>query len=81
MNQPKAYGSFVKRGDHIFRTSAYIQWGESEKSIGSCLLLNPGSANFDKINSKLTTSLHTLGYADGEINTDPTMIQLIEHFA
>lgn len=78
MNRPKAFGAFVKRGDYTFRTSAYIQWGESEKSIGSCLLLNPGSADFDKINSNLTTSLNTLGNADGEVNTDQTMKQLIK---
>jgi hypothetical protein len=77
MNQPKAYGSFIKRGENTFRTSAYIQFGESEQSIGACLLLNPGSANFDK-SSELYSSLQTLGYSDGKINTDPTMRQLIK---
>ncbi|MDU2209944.1 MAG: hypothetical protein E7E18_01470 [Eubacterium sp.] len=77
MNLPKAYGTFTKRGEHIFRTSAFIQWGDAKQSVGSALLLNPGSAHFDKIDTKLT-ALHTLGYADGEIYTDPTMKQLIK---
>jgi hypothetical protein len=78
MNQPKAYGSFVKHGDHTFRTSAYIQWGCSEKSIGSSLLLNPGSADFNRINPSLKEKLILDSKADGEINTDPTMEQLIK---
>lgn len=74
MNKPKAYGTFVKKGENIYRTSAYIQWGYSEKSIGACLLLNPGSATFD---SELLYSLDTLGSASGWIKTeDPTMEQL-----
>ncbi|MCH6265111.1 hypothetical protein [Neobacillus citreus] len=75
MSKPKAYGTFVKRGDNIYRTSAYIQWGNSEKSIGACLLLNPGSATLDK---DLIYSLDTVGSASGWIKTeDPTMEQLI----
>jgi hypothetical protein len=77
MNQPRAYGTFTKRGDHIFRTSAFIQWGDSEQSIGACLLLNPGSADFNKINLELKVKLNTIGEAEGEIKTDPTMDQLI----
>lgn len=75
MGNPKAYGTFVKKGDNIYRTSAYIQWGDSEKSIGACLLLNPGSATLD---NELLYSLDTLGLASGRIKTeDPTMEQLI----
>lgn len=75
MNQPKVYGTFVKRGKNIYRTSAYIQWGDSEKSLGACLLLNPGSASLDK---DLSIVLDTTGSASGLIKTvDPTMEQLI----
>jgi hypothetical protein len=75
MSKPKAYGTFVKRGEHIYRTSAYIQWGDSEKSIGACLLLNPGSATLDK---DLLCSLDTIGSVSGWIKIgDPTMEQLI----
>ena len=77
MNQPKAYGTFIKRGDYTFRTSAYIQWGQSEKSIGACLLLNPGSADFIKINPNLINELNTSFKTEGEITPDPTMDQLI----
>ncbi|MCK1997511.1 hypothetical protein MPH47_09805 [Psychrobacillus psychrodurans] len=75
MNKPKAYGSFVKRGENVFRTSAFIQWGDSEASIGACLLLNPGSATLD---NELTYELDTKGSASGWVKTeDPTMQQLI----
>lgn len=75
MNKPKAYGSFVKRGDYVFRTSAYIQWGDSETSIGACLLLNPGSATLD---NELIFELETKGSVSGWVKTeDPTMQQLI----
>lgn len=77
MNQPKAYGIFIKRGEHTFRTSAYIQWGQSKQSIGVCLLLNPGSADFNKINPDLKEALNTSFEAKGEIKPDPTMEQLI----
>lgn len=76
MNQPKAFGAFIKRGDYTFRTSAYIQWGESKKSIGSCLLLNPGSA---KLDDHLIHLLEKDGAGIGFIKiADPTMKQLIK---
>ena len=75
MSNPKAYGTFIKRGDNIYRTSAFIQWENSEQSIGACLLLNPGSATLD---NELLYSLDTVGQASGWIKTeDPTMVQLI----
>lgn len=74
-NKPSAYGTFIKRGSNIYRTSAYIQWGNSVKSIGACLLLNPGSATLD---NNLSNLLETTGVAKGKIKTeDPTMEQLI----
>jgi hypothetical protein len=75
MNEPRAYGSFVKRGANIYRTSAYIQWGNSDKSIGACLLLNPGSATLD---DEISSLLDKNGFASGWVKTeDPTMEQLI----
>lgn len=44
MNHVKAYGKFVEQNGYSHRTAAYLQWGTSEKSIGSFLLLNPGSS-------------------------------------
>lgn len=44
MNHLKAYGKFVEESGYSHRTAAYLQWGTSEKSIGSFLLLNPGSS-------------------------------------
>ncbi|MDX8289115.1 hypothetical protein SLL00_04900 [Metabacillus indicus] len=75
MGGPKAHGTFVKRGSNIYRTSAYIQWGESDTSIGACLLLNPGSAALE---NDLSIQLEQEGYAEGRIKSeDPTMKQLI----
>ncbi|MDF0728928.1 hypothetical protein PY093_20150 [Cytobacillus sp. S13-E01] len=75
-NQVKAFGTFIKREDVIYRTSAYIQWGESTQSLGACLLLNPGSAI---LNEDLNAKLHSDGSASGLIQTeDPTMQQLIQ---
>ncbi|MGD6818755.1 hypothetical protein [Metabacillus sp. 84] len=65
MVQPLAYGTFTQKGNDIFRTSAYIQWGSSTESLGACLLLNPGSST---------------GSSTGEITEitiDPTMKQLV----
>jgi hypothetical protein len=74
-SQVKAFGTFIKRENNIYRTSAYIQWGDSPKSLGACLLLNPGSAVLTK---ELNRMLHSEGAASGLILTeDPTMQQLI----
>ncbi|MTH54939.1 DUF1643 domain-containing protein [Bacillus mangrovi] len=62
MDKPVAYGTFVKKGNETYRTSAYLQWGDSTESLGACLLLNPGSSK---------------GVLDGKITIDPTMNQLI----
>ncbi|MYL64185.1 hypothetical protein GLW07_12565 [Bacillus hwajinpoensis] len=75
MNKPTAYGSFKKAGGNIYRTSAYIQWGNSDKSLGACLLLNPGSAALEE---SLEEIFDKHGIASGSIrSTDPTMNQLI----
>jgi len=77
MSGPKAYGTFIKRDGHTFRTKAHIQWGEeSDESIGCCLLLNPGGTKF--VDSKLEDQLLINGGASGQIKTDPTMQQLIK---
>ncbi|WP_236035122.1 hypothetical protein [Alkalihalobacterium elongatum] len=78
MKQPKirAYGTFTKRNGNIYRKSAYIQWGDSDKSLGACLLQNPGSAT---LNEKLSSLLNTEETVTGQIKTeDPTMGQLIQ---
>ncbi|OHR67114.1 hypothetical protein HMPREF3291_11605 [Bacillus sp. HMSC76G11] len=73
MYQPKAFGTFLKKKNHLFRQSAYLQWGESEKSIGSFLLLNPGSASHEAVKD----------LRDGEsvfaqVSLDPTMKQVVK---
>ena len=74
LRKVKAYGEFAKKGAHIYRKSAYIQWGKSKESLGACLLLNPGSAT---LNDELSLSLNSQGNASGKIKAeDPTMKQL-----
>ncbi|ATY84529.1 hypothetical protein CVV65_05805 [Kyrpidia spormannii] len=75
MDKPRAYGVFIKNGTHTCRTAAYIQWATSKVSIGSCLLLNPGSA--DLIDSHNKDKLNFNGEVRGEIRLDHTMNQLI----
>lgn len=77
MDQPQAFGTFVKRYGKIFRTSSYIQWGESRQSLGAVLMLNPGSAEFGKMNPKMGLRLDQFGAAMGKIHPDQTMDQLI----
>jgi hypothetical protein len=72
-----AIGTFKRIGDHLHRTSAYIQWGTSARSLGSCLLLNPGAARFGRSSKNLETELKLWGKATGPIDTDPTMGQLV----
>lgn len=76
MNPPTAYGHYRKKGNHIYRTSTYIQWGDSKQSIGACLLCNPGSA---KLEQEVLRKLHKEGEAQGRIrNLDDTMKQLVQ---
>ena len=72
----KVFGHFHQRGEYTFRTSAYMQWGDLEQSLGCCLLLNPGSADFTKINSSFKNQLKMNGEISGVIKPDPTMEQL-----
>ncbi|KGX93032.1 hypothetical protein N781_14300 [Pontibacillus halophilus JSM 076056 = DSM 19796] len=70
----QVYGTYKKKGNHVFRTSAFIQWGTSTQSLGGCLLLNPGSAILEEgIHLKLTRD----GEAAGVVRPDLTMRQLV----
>ncbi|GGF27320.1 hypothetical protein GCM10010954_27980 [Halobacillus andaensis] len=76
ITKAKAYGSFVKEGDHVHRKSAYLQWGKSEQSLGACLLLNPGAAGLE---TEVEVSLGEAEAADGPIRAeDPTIRQLVK---
>ena len=62
-------------GENTYRTAAHLQWGNSNKSLGACLLLNPGSATLTK---SVFQTLKMTGSAYGQIQaSDPTMKQLI----
>ncbi|MBN3554016.1 hypothetical protein JYA63_07065 [Fictibacillus nanhaiensis] len=41
---PRGYAQFKVKDSGTFRTDTYLQYGDDKKSIGSCILLNPGSA-------------------------------------
>ncbi|MCZ2260649.1 hypothetical protein [Sporosarcina sp. G11-34] len=75
--QPHAYGTFVKKKNKLYRTEAYIEWGNSEEILGTVIMLNPGSASL-KINTfNDEVPVHN------ELKIDPTMkslIQMLEAF-
>lgn len=66
----KGYGVFIKKGNYIFRTEAYLQWGSSEKSIGTVMMLNPGSAS--ERGELVENELQCY-----ELNLDPTMHAIV----
>lgn len=72
MNHVKAYGKFIEENGYSHRKAAYLQWGTSEKSIGSFLLLNPGSSA--PLHGK-TSIPDESGFMESEI--DSTMRQVI----
>lgn len=76
-NMGKAFGTFIKKGNSIFRTQAYIQWGNSESILGSVIMLNPGSAKLQIDNLPNNVPVN------GEVIIDPTMetlTKLVEEF-
>ncbi|MGG1658903.1 hypothetical protein [Brevibacillus sp. NRS-1366] len=75
MIQPQAFATFRRAGGHEYRTSAYIQWGTSFRSLGSCLLLNPGAATLYRERPAPNHSI------SGQITLDPTMRQLVKILA
>lgn len=73
MGEVRAFGVFETKGQYLFRSSAYLQFGAKEESLGSFLLLNPGSAspiNMDDFESN-PNQLHP-------VKIDPTMRQIIQ---
>ncbi|MGZ7443479.1 hypothetical protein [Paenibacillus sp. TH7-28] len=76
MQNFQVHGHFLKRGEHFFRKAAYLQWGRSNKSLGCCLLLNPGSASLERTEPHLFKQLLVNEEAQGQVNADPTMKQL-----
>ncbi|MGD7045974.1 hypothetical protein [Jeotgalibacillus proteolyticus] len=69
-NLYRAYGSFLEEKGYTFRTSAFLQWGQGTNSLGSFLLLNPGSSE------PLKKSGFTNAEEVYELKVDPTMRQI-----
>lgn len=73
-NQVKAFGTFSSEDGYIIRTNTYLQWGDSERSLGAVLMFNPGSA---RLLSQQEQDLLDLGQTvHGELKLDNTMRQL-----
>ncbi|MFD2368506.1 hypothetical protein ACFSO0_00520 [Brevibacillus sp. GCM10020057] len=72
MNQPAAFATFKTKGEYVYRTAAYIQWGKSSASLGSCLLLNPGSSTLFRERPAPHRTVM------GQTSLDPTMHQLVK---
>ena len=74
-------GTFTKRKGFIYRTETFIQFGNCEKIIGSCILCNPGSARLDdkKEQENMEDYFDEDDYiVTGKIYKDATMKKLIE---
>lgn len=76
----KAYGTFTKIGDYIYRTDTYLQFGETKDLIGACVLCNPGSAKAfeDSIEKRLLSfqGPGNLVINDVRLKEDATMNQI-----
>lgn len=76
----KAYGTFTKSGDYIYRTDTYLQFGNTDNLIGACVLCNPGSAKAhdDSIEKKILSfnGPGNLELKDVKLKEDATMRQL-----
>lgn len=70
-----AIATFQLIGKDIYRTNTYIQFGTSRKSLGSVVMLNPGSATLTGEAKKIF--MHTGAYTD-TIKLDGTMKQLVK---
>lgn len=71
-NQVKAYGTFVKKGNNLFRKEAYIQFGNSQNTLGTIIMLNPGRAVLKETKIEDNMEIH------GELRIDPTMDSIIK---
>lgn len=71
-NHLNAYGTFIKKGDHLFRTEAYLQFGDKDNILGTVIMLNPGGAKLKAPITVENVEIHN------EINIDPTMQALIQ---
>ncbi|EIT84268.1 hypothetical protein A374_15818 [Fictibacillus macauensis ZFHKF-1] len=72
---PKAYGIFSVRNNECFRDHAYLQWGKSEVSLGSCLILHaPTISEKEAVDRRALSPRQT--YETKQIPLDATMRQL-----
>lgn len=73
MREFQAFGTYYRSNGQLCRKAAYLQFGHSNKSIGSTIMLNPGKADFKD-------DIHVLDDREvsGEIVPDKTMLRLAE---
>ncbi len=70
---PRAFGKFLYVNGFIFRTEAYLQWGNIDKFLGLIIMLNPGKSQLkDNVQwNKLEQGL--VNCVTGELKLDDTM--------
>ena len=61
----KGFGEFIQKNNDVYRMEAYLQWGNSENTIGTIIMQNPGAA------SEKDYEADTMGKV--ELHLDPTM--------
>ena len=78
----KAFGTFESLESYIFRTNAYLQFGNSTKHIGLIIMLNPGSsclADDDQWDDFLSKSKMVKNISiSNELKLDSTMKSVVE---
>ena len=72
----KAYGTFIKKDGHIYRTNTYIEFGQSSHILGGCILCNPGSSLPVLKEEKQLLEKNNNCDMDTEVVVDATMKQL-----
>jgi hypothetical protein len=80
-----AFGTFQSLNKKVFRTEAYLQWGNSEELIGLVIMLNPGSSRlasdreWDTFNSACEVGKNLS--ITGQLKMDNTMEALVDIFS
>jgi SpoVK/Ycf46/Vps4 family AAA+-type ATPase len=78
MSKALVYGTFVKYGRGIYRSATYLQWGNSEKLIGACVLCNPGIAVLEARGLYIHGPINEGREFTGVIKPDDALIQIIK---
>lgn len=78
MRNVKVYAKFLKKDDIVFRTSTHIQFGDSDKVIGACVLCNPTIGKAVNISSVQQELYDEGSEISGELNIEGSFELLVK---